>query len=72
MVCNHMKRLDGLLRDGNPSSAKVCQGLSSYAAICHVVLTRHHSSNLNMESKNLRLMHLRRKVVKRVEIIITE
>ena len=51
---------------------KVCQGLSSSVAVCHVVLTRPHSSNLNMESKNLRKMHLRRKVVTMVEIIITE
>ena len=33
---------------------KVCEGLSSSVAVCHVVLTRPHSSNLNMESKNLR------------------
>ena len=33
---------------------KVCQGLSSSFAVCHVVLTRPHSSNLNMKSKNLR------------------
>ena len=47
-------QLDGLLRDGNARSAKICQGLSSSVAVCHVVLTRTHSSNLDMESKNLR------------------
>ena len=31
---------DGLIRDGNPRSAKVCQGLSSSVAVCHVVLNR--------------------------------
>ena len=51
---------------------KVCQDLSSSVAVCHVVLTRPHSSNLNMESKNLREMHLRCKVATMVEIIITE
>ena len=37
---------------------KVCQGLSSSVAVCHVLLTRPNSSNLNTESKNLRYMHL--------------
>ena len=51
---------------------KVCQGLSSSVAVWHVLLTRPRSSNLKMESTNLRKMHLKRKVVTRVEIIITE